>query len=226
MTDTEKKRSWADILKHPTANMILGFLLTGVIGTAVTNYYSMKREKESQYAEMVAANKEMISTMASLNAERLARAEMFLAALEEGDHESLKELKKMFKEANLRWKMESSPALMVARQVLPKDNYYRFRDYVDKEYNTRFLKPMGQCLKQASTAASNGGPVAEVLSACKAREYLDQAGKCNTALLDILYEMAKGTIDDLSPEELKQQKEAHKKMIAEACTAIASASSN
>ena len=97
---------------------------------------------------------------------------------------------------------------------------------MENEYNARFLKPMSLCLKQASTAAAKGGPVAEVLSSCRASDYMRQAAKCNIALLDILYEMAKGTIDDLSPEKLKQQKGAHKKMVAEACTAIASARSN
>ena len=127
MEDSEKKHSWTEILKHPTANMIIGFLLTGVLGAGVTNYYSMKRQKEAQHTEMVAANKEMITTMASLNAERQARAEMLITALEEGDMESIKELKKMYDDAVLRWKTESSPALMAARQVLPKDKYYRFR---------------------------------------------------------------------------------------------------
>lgn len=224
MENTEKKSSWAEILKHPTANMIIGFLLTGVLGAGVTNYYSMKRQNEAQHAEMVAANKEMVATLASLNAERQARAEMLLTALEEGDIDSINELKKMYREAELRWKTESSPALMAARQVLPKDKYYRFRKYMENEYNARFLKPMSLCLKQASTAAAKGGPVAEVLSSCRANDYIHQAAKCNIALLDILYEMAKGTIDDLSPEVLKQQKEVHKKMITEACAAPASAS--
>ncbi len=220
MEDTEKKRSWAEILKHPTANMIIGFLLTGVLGAGVTNYYSMKRQKEAQHAEMVAANKEMVATLASLNAERQARAEMLLTALEEGDTHSINELKKMYRESELRWKTESSPALMAARQVLPREKYYRFRDYMENEYNARFLKPMTLCLKQASTAAASGGPVAEVLSSCKARKYLDQASLCNVALLDILYEMAKGTIDDFSPEELKRQKETHKERVKESCEEI------
>ncbi len=220
MEDTEKKRSWVEILKHPTANMIIGFLLTGVLGAGVTNYYSMKRQQEAQHAEMVAANKEMVATLASLNAERQARAEMLLTALEEGDTSSINELKKMYRESELRWKTESSPALMAARQVLPKEKYYRFRDYMENEYNARFLKPMTLCLKQASTAAASGGPVAEVLSSCRAQEYLDQASLCNVALLDILYEMAKGTIDDFSPEELKRQKEEHKERVKKSCAEI------
>lgn len=220
MEETEKKRSWAEILKHPTANMIIGFLLTGVVGTAVTNYYSMKRQQETRHTELVAANKETVSTLASLNAERLARAEMLLAALEEGDRESIKELKKMYKEAELRWKTESSPALMVARQVLPQERYYRFRDYMENEYHSRFLIPIGQCLKQASKAVADGNSVSELLANCRAREYLDQAGKCNMALLDTLYEMAKGTIDDYNSAELELQKEKYKKRISIACVEL------
>ncbi|MCK5666491.1 MAG: hypothetical protein KAI17_23530, partial [Thiotrichaceae bacterium] len=63
MEDTEKKRSWAEILKHPTANMIIGFLLTGIIGTSITNYYSMKQRQEKQHDEMVETNKKAVASL-------------------------------------------------------------------------------------------------------------------------------------------------------------------
>ena len=84
---------------------------------------------------------------------------------------------------------------------------------MENEYRKRFLVPIGLCLGQAEQAVNNGSPVAEILTSCKAREYLKQAGLCNTTLLDTLYEMAKGTIDDYSAEQLEEQKEMHKKRI-------------
>lgn len=224
MEDTEKKHSWAEILKHPTANMIIGFLLTGVIGTSITNYYSMKQREEKRHIEMVETNKKSVAILASLNAERLAQAEMLLTALERGNKESIQKLIKMYAETELRWKTESSPALMAARQVLPNEKYYRFREYMENEYRKRFLVPIGLCLSQAEQAVNNGSPVAEILTSCKAREYLKQAGLCNTSLLDTLYEMAKGTIDDYSSAKLEEEKQAHKKRIAVACAPIDSPS--
>ena len=148
----EEKRSLAEMLKHPTANMIIGFLLTSVLGAGITNYYSAKRQQEKQYEEMVATNKATIAKLASLNAERLARAEQLITALERGELDSVKELQKMYQETELRRKMESSPALMAARQVLPQEKFYRFREYMENEYRSRFLTPISQCIEQANQA--------------------------------------------------------------------------
>jgi hypothetical protein len=109
---------------------------------------------------------------------------------------------------------------MAARNVLPNEKYYKFRGYMEKEYRTRFLVPIGRCLEQAGQAIKNGSPVAEVLSSCKAREYLEHAGNCNTALLDTLYEMAKGTIDGYSPAKLEEERQVHKQKIALACAPV------
>lgn len=220
MENTENNRSWAEILKHPMANMIIGFLLTGVIGTSITNYYSMKQRQENRHIEMVETNKKAVALLASLNAERLAQAEMLLTALEKGKEENINELIKMYTETELRWRKESSPALMAARQVLPNEQYYRFREYMENEYRARFLVPIGLCLDQAGQAINNGENVAEILTSCKAREYLKQAGRCNTALLDTLYEMAKGTIDEYSTAKLEEEKQAHRKIIATACAPV------
>ena len=206
MKDTENKHSWAEILKHPMATLIMGFFLTGVVGTGITNYYSMKQREEKRHIEMVETNKKTVSLLASLNAERLAQAEMLFNALERGNTESIKKLIKMYRETELRWKSESTPALMAARQVLPDEKYYRFREYMENEYRTQFLVPIGLCLELADQAIRNGNPVDGILTSCRAREYLKHAGQCNTAVLDTLYEMAKGTIDDYSTDRLEEQK--------------------
>ncbi len=220
MNNPEKSQSWSDMLKHPTANMIIGFLLTSVLGTGITNYYSSKRQQEKQHEEMVATNKAAIATLATLNAERLARAEQLVVALERGKLESAKELQKMYQETELRWKMQSSPTLMAARQVLPQEKYYRFRHYMESEYRDRFLIPLSLCIEQTDQAISDGVPVAEILNACQAKKYLKQAGLCNTAILDVLYEMAKGTIDHYNASELEAQKTAHKQRVSVACAPI------
>jgi len=220
MNNPEEKHSWAEILKHPTANMIIGFLLTSVLGAGITNYYSSKRQQEKQHDEMVETNKTTIATLASLNAERLARAEQLVTGLEKGKLESVKELLKMYKKTELRWKMESTPVLMGARLILPKGKFYLFRDYMNNEYKTRFLIPISECLEQSNQKFEDGEPVTETLASCKMRELLEQAGHCNTAILDILYEMAKGTIDEYSASELEEQKLIHKKRVAKACAPV------
>jgi hypothetical protein len=79
-----------------------------------------------------------------LNADYLARAEMFLAAVDRGDAGGAKELKAVFDDVAIRWRTETSPTLMAARDVLPPDVYVRFRDRLHAEFRERFLVPFGQ----------------------------------------------------------------------------------
>ena len=41
---TEKKKSW---VSHPLTTMIAGFLLTGVLGTALTQNFMDRRERKN-----------------------------------------------------------------------------------------------------------------------------------------------------------------------------------
>jgi hypothetical protein len=116
--------------------------------------------------------------------------------------------------------MESSPALMAARQVLPQEKFYRFREYMENEYRARFLTPISQCIEQANQAKDDNSSMAAILQSCQIKEYLQQAGNCNTAILDIFFEMAKGAIDEYSADELEKQKVMHKKRMAAACAPI------
>jgi len=76
--------------------VIIGFLLTGVLGTAITQYYIAVREKQAQQRELATTRKESIAELSALNAEYLARAEMLLAAIDRGDESSATKLKAMF----------------------------------------------------------------------------------------------------------------------------------
>jgi hypothetical protein len=118
-----RARSLGDPLRHPLANVVIGFLLTGVLGTMLTQYYIAQREQQAKQHELASTRKESIAELSALNAEYLARAEMFLAAVDRGDAGSAKELKTMFDDAAVRWRTETSPTLMAARDVLPPEIY-------------------------------------------------------------------------------------------------------
>ena len=93
---SREKRFLGEILKHPLANVVIGFLLTGVLGTSITQYYLALREKQKAQHELTVARKESIATLSTLNAEYLARAGRILAAVERGDKDSARELKTIF----------------------------------------------------------------------------------------------------------------------------------
>jgi hypothetical protein len=147
----------------------------------------------------------------------VARAELFLAAVDRGDAGSAKELKAMFDDAAVRWQTETSPTLMAARDVLPPEIYTEFRDRLSKEFRERFLVPFGQCLEGARKVLDEGGDVVSLLADCRAREYLIQAGVCSQSLLDMLYELSGYTVEGRVGEALQANREKYRGELAEAC---------
>lgn len=81
--------------------------------------------------------------------------------------------------------MESSPALMAARQVLPNEKYYRFREYTENKYRARFLIPISQCIEQVSQAKDDNSSIAAILQSCQIKEHLHQAGNCCSGLMEM-----------------------------------------
>lgn len=213
-----KKRSIGELLKHPLTNVIIGFLLTGVLGTTLTQYYVVQREKQTKKVELATTRKASIAELSALNAEYLARAEMFLAAVDRGDAGSAKELKAVFDDAAVRWQTETSPTLMAARDVLPPEIYAEFRDRLTKDFRERFLVPFGQCLEGARNVLDERGDVAPVLADCRARDHLRQAAICSQSLLDMIYELSGYTVERRVEEAMQVNRDKYRGVIADACT--------
>lgn len=214
----EEKRSIGELLKHPLTNVIIGFLLTGVLGTTLTQYYVVQREKQTKKVELATTRKASIAELSALNAEYLARAEMFLAAVDRGDAGSAKELKAVFDDAAVRWQTETSPTLMAARDVLPPEIYTEFRDRLTKDFRERFLVPFGQCLEDARNVLDERGDVATVLADCRARDHLRQAAICSQSLLDMIYELSGYTVERRVEEAMQANRDKHRGVLADACT--------
>jgi hypothetical protein len=213
----EKKGSVADLLRHPLASVVIGFLLTGVLGTTLAQYYIVQRDKQTKQHELAATRKESITQLSARNAEYLARAKMFLAAVDRGDPGGAKELKGTFDDAALRWRTEISPTLMAARDVLPPQVYVQFRERISKVFDDQFLVPFGRCLEAARQTLADGGDAATVLADCRARAYLTQAATCSQALLDMLYELSGYTVAGRVEEALRVNREIYQSALAAAC---------
>lgn len=214
----EEKRSIGELLKHPLANVVIGSLLTGVLGTTLTQYYIVQRDKQSKQQELAATRKESITKLSALNAEYLARAKMFLTAVHRGDPGGAKELKGMFDDAALRWRTETSPTLMAARDVLPPQVYGQFRERINKAFDDQFLVPFGRCLEAARRTLAEGGDAATVLADCRAGAYLTQVATCSQSLLDMLYELSGYLVNGRVEEALKVNREKYQGALQEACT--------
>ena len=157
--ETKEKKTLGEILKHPLANVVIGFFLTGVLGTTITQYYLALRERHKAQNELTVARKESIAALATLNAEYLARAGMLLAAVERGDKTDFQERRSAFNDAALRWQIEKPATLLAVREALPEEVYLQFRDHLDTRFREAFLVPFGQCMENAVDEITKGDDV-------------------------------------------------------------------
>jgi len=216
--ETKEMKSLVEILKHPLANVVIGFLLTGVLGTTITQYYLALREKHKAQYELTVARKESIAALATLNAEYLARAGMLLAAVERGDKTQVQERRSAFNDAALRWQIEKPATLLAAREALPEEVYLQFRDHLDTQFRDAFLVPFGKCMESAVVEIRDGSDVATKLKTCRARENLASARACSRVLLDMLYEISGYTVAEKTEQALQINQQKYRAELHEACS--------
>ena len=68
--------------RHPLAGVFLGFLMTGVLGAALTNHFSTLRQREAEVTQLRESRRKAVLDLSRFYSERFTRAEMLLAALE------------------------------------------------------------------------------------------------------------------------------------------------
>lgn len=218
MSEPTRKSNAGEWLRHPVASVVIGFFLTGVVGGALTNYYTLQRAEAQRKQAQIEARTEAVTRLSALSTEQIARAEQLINALQSDTRaEDLDELVDLYHAASIRWRSEASPALIAAREVLPADVYYRFRHRVKGEFRERFLEPLATCISRSQQALTTGEPVDQILEDCKASRLVRQAGLCVDALMDLLYEIADGTINDHDEAWIAQQRERHRERLVVAC---------
>jgi len=216
--NTKEKKSIVELLKHPLVNVVVGFLLTGVLGTTITQYYLALREKQSAQYELAQTRKESIAALASLNAGYLAHAERVMAAVEHGDNAVAKERLLKFDDAALQWQIEKPPVMLSIRDVLPEALYLHFRDHLNERFRDQFLMPFGTCISNAANELVAGKDTAGVLKACRAKEYLVQARACSRELLDMLHELSGYTVEGKTGEALLVSRDKYSAALQQACS--------
>jgi hypothetical protein len=205
-------------LHHPLAPVVIGFLLTGVVGGTLTNFYTLQRAAAERKQAQIEARTQAVTRLSALSTEQIPRAEHLLTALQSDTRgDDLDELVELYQAASIRWRSEASPALIAAREVLPADDYYRFRERVKGEFRDRFLKPLEVCITRSQDALKTGGSVSRVLDECEASQLVTQAGHCVDGLMDLLYEIAAGAIEDHDQAWIEKERERHRERLAVAC---------
>jgi hypothetical protein len=69
-------------LRHPVGAMLVGFLLTGVVGTMLSNHLADQRQQEADANLQREARRKAVLEFSRMMSEQVTRMEMLAAALE------------------------------------------------------------------------------------------------------------------------------------------------
>ena len=183
-TDEQQPRNaqYRDVLAHPLTSVIVGFILTGIIGWALTNWYN-ERQKQNDLARARFENGTAAAQdFARVVYRRYTRATMLDSALlREAEPEEVRQRKKEYDEAYADWGASLQANLFVIRKLTGKFEYSALESPVENTLVPAFTS-IDQCLTKAYDARLRGQSPTPILRACKMKEQLKQT-------LDISYDV-------------------------------------
>ncbi|UJB72334.1 hypothetical protein HRE53_27470 (plasmid) [Acaryochloris sp. 'Moss Beach'] len=100
LTQEKLKFVCINVLNHSLTGIVVGFILTGVIGTLLSNYYSNEQLDRQKFLQITTSRRSAIKDFASLLYLRLSRADMLASSLKRSAPlEETKERKKLYDDA-------------------------------------------------------------------------------------------------------------------------------
>ncbi len=187
--NTPTKTSW---LSHPLTSVLIGFILTGVVGSLITQHFFDRRQAEQLRAKFIENRQKVIESVSRYTIERLTRTELFVNALTSTAPTSDKNLhkrKEQYDEAYLKWKTESSVVLLIAKDLLSPSGYQLFQRYLEVKLHQNMLTPAHACMQQAYTNRAQMEQARQILTDCRIETLLQQANACVKALTELLHEL-------------------------------------
>ena len=181
----KKKKHW---LSHPMANLVVGFLLTGVLGTAITQHVMYRQEKESLRREATIARKEAIEELSLLIVARQLQTQMFVEAIESGaPSEEIKKLKNEYFQAYKDWRTDSPSTMLLAREVMSVEDYVDFEQYVEVRLVENTLNPMRECILNIISKSKERQAALAAIEKCNVNQLNQTSITCSKAIVEGLY---------------------------------------
>jgi len=150
------KRKWTDQLKHPLISVMVGFLLTGVVGTLLTRHFQNQEKKILLQKEAYSH----IRQFSQAGAHRITEAAYLRSALlRPVEKSTLEERKKSYDESAKQWNTDLIKHLLTFRE------YAESRDPIFIEHNIEedlvpIFRAIDVCLtEEFDDAIQTGGRV-------------------------------------------------------------------
>ena len=185
---SEERMTW---LKHPMVNMIVGFILTGVLGTTITQHYLDLREQEKLRTQGTLDRKQAIQQFAKLSEARIVHAELMLKVLR--SHSSDKEIKasrQEYRKAFVAWSVERPGMLLLFRELLSSENYQLVKTQITQSLEGKIFDPIRLCLTRSLEHGDDRAAVNKTLKECRIDELLELSGTCSLAMATAVSDLA------------------------------------
>jgi hypothetical protein len=223
MPKLENKLNWEkiksitiSILNHSLTGVAVGFLLTGVIGTVLSDYYSNKQFEREKFIEITNARRSAIQNFASLIYLRLSKADMVVSSLRRSAPiEELKDRKKLYDDAYVNWNSNLQANLFLIRSVIETKGYSDFEGHVEFRL-TPILSKVDSCLTQAYDQKLRNMDSKKILDSCKIRDILILSQDCSYAITDGLFKIA-APIEPLPAGQLTKLLESENAEVIKQC---------
>ena len=212
---SEDRTSW---LRHPLVNMVLGFILTGVLGTAITQHFLDQREQEKLRAQVALDKKQAIQQFIRLNEERKVRAEILLKALRsEPSIDEVKIARQEYEKAYVAWSVERPGTLLLFRDLLSTENYQLVETRFTESLVGKIFSPIRLCMTTSLGHVDDRAAVNRTLEACRIDELLELSSTCSLALAAAVSDLAGTRSEWVSTEEIAELQKRARDSIGKQC---------
>lgn len=209
------RTSW---LRHPLVSIVLGFILTGVLGTAITQHFLDQREQEKLRAQVAFDRKQAIQQFTKLNEARNVRAEMLLKALRsDSNDDEVKAARQEHEKAYVAWSEERQSTLLLFRDLLSIENYQLVEAGFNESLVGKIFSPIRLCLTTALGHGDDRAAVKITLEACRIDELLELSSTCSLALAAAVSDLAETRSEWVSTEDLAELQQRARDSVDKQC---------
>lgn len=135
LIDEPTPSRWEKLSANPLLLLVVGFILTTLVGNLLTSWYSSRQLDQQKNIEQIKAKQEAglsaISKISELMYERYTTA-MFLASALKRDAplEEIKDRKKLYDDASLKWNTQIQNTQLIVRSITSDSAYSKTESFI------------------------------------------------------------------------------------------------
>lgn len=187
--ETELRRR-DGFLAHPLTSVIVGFILTGIIGWALTNWYNDRQKQNDLTRARYESGTVAAQNFAQIVYRRYTRATMLCSAFRRNaELEEIKQRKKDYDEAYADWGASLQSNLFVIRKLTGKFEYNALESPVENKLVPAFTS-IDTCLTKAYDASVHGRDPGPILLTCHMSEQLKSTLNISYDVTEDLFQAA------------------------------------